>query len=155
MSETVQNDNAFTYGIKYNSKGYISQTKTAEGIRWTEEKKLQSLETLNSWFLTLEQDSFVFKDEYISCEENDEGVVFTYDRSQEIKPSENEINAVKETYYFDKKWNLIKVELISEGMMSYENGQSGKLEILITTEFIGSSKKDITKKLEDVIKKVK
>lgn len=153
--ENVQNDNMFMYGIKYNTKGYFSQARTSDEIEWVETQNLQTLEGFKTWFLTLETDAFAFKDEYISIEENADGFTVTYDRSQEATPSENEVNTVKETYYFDKKWNLIKTELITEGMMALENGLSGKIQYIITTQFMDTSKKDISKKIEDVYKSIK
>ena len=153
--ENVQNDNMFMYGIKYDAKGYFSQARTSDEIEWVETQNLQTLEGFKTWFLTLEKDAFAFKDEYISIEENADGFTVTYDRSQEATPSENEVNTVKETYYFDKKWNLIKTELIAEGMMALENGPSGKMQYIITTQFMDTSKKDISKKIEDVYKNIK
>jgi len=153
--ENVQNDNMYIYGVKYNIMEYISQTRTPEEIEWVETQTPQSLEAFKSWLLTIEKEAFAFKDEYISIEEKTDGYMVTYDRSQEATSNENEVNTVKETYYFDKKWNLIKTELITEGMMALENGLSGKIQYIITTQFMDTSKKDISKKIEDVYKSIK
>ena len=153
--ENVQNDNMFIYGMKYGIMEYISQSRTPDEIEWVEIQKSQSLEAYKSWFLTLEKEAFAFKEEYISIEEKADGYMVTYDRSQEATSNENEVNTVKETYYFDKKWNLIKTELITEGMMALENGLSGKIQYIITTQFMDTSKKDISNKIEDVYKNIK
>lgn len=153
--ENVQGDNMFIYGIKFYSNGYIAQTGSADEIKWAEVQNLQTLDALKSWFLTLEKDSFAFKEEYITIEENAEGITVIYDRSQEVTPTENELNTVKETYYFDKRWNLVKAEIIAEGMMTFGDGLSGNMQYITTTKFMDTSKKDIFNKIKDVYDKIK
>lgn len=144
----LQNENTETYVVSKDDRYYLKTVSGGVDTPWRELEK-ENIAAYSPYGKASDSFEFQVDKSNVQCEETEDGVVITYENKDIVGeymgdyPYESQMEYV----YFDKEWNLKKIEIVSKSTETDANGATYKIEIQNTVEFHDTDDETIRQKI--------